>query len=477
MRSLGVPRERVPVAAGAAILALAALSLLLPSVPTTDPWGWIVWGREVAHLDLNTAIGGSPSWKPLPVLFTTPYSLAGGAVAPSLWLVTARAAGLVALLMAFRVAARLGGRGAGAVAVVGVALSGDFVRALAHGYTEPLMIALALGAVDRHQCGRRGQALALLFLSALGRPEGFVFLVGYGAYAAWREPRLWPRAAGLVLVAPALWLGGDWWGSGDPLHAEKVARAVSRGGPGIQRAELVPVLGPWLLALAVVGCALAWQRGRREPAALAALALGWVACVLGPTWDGSAASNRFLAPAVAAGCVLAGVGAAELVRRAPVRGRWRPALAAVLLVAALPLVVERAEGVENQVDGAEAQARAQGDLREAVAAALRNRDPGLLVLPGDLGWNEGALAWQLGVGLDRIGVLPLRHVRPDRLARAVDLSGRRGTPVYSMPRDLGQRVTLLAPFRGLSSVGAHRVRVRRLGGGDGWQAFRLARGY
>ncbi len=35
-------------------LALAALSLLLPSVPTYDPWAWIIWGREVAHLDLVT---------------------------------------------------------------------------------------------------------------------------------------------------------------------------------------------------------------------------------------------------------------------------------------------------------------------------------------------------------------------------------------------------------------------------------------
>jgi len=40
-----------------ASLALAALTLLLPSVPTTDPWGWIVWGRQVLHLDLNTVAG------------------------------------------------------------------------------------------------------------------------------------------------------------------------------------------------------------------------------------------------------------------------------------------------------------------------------------------------------------------------------------------------------------------------------------
>ena len=65
--------------AAAACVGLAAASLLIPSAPTTDPWGWIVWGREIAHLQLQTAIGGAPSWKPLPVLFTTPFSVFGGA--------------------------------------------------------------------------------------------------------------------------------------------------------------------------------------------------------------------------------------------------------------------------------------------------------------------------------------------------------------------------------------------------------------
>jgi hypothetical protein len=59
----------------AGCLALAAATLLIPSAPTTDPWGWIVWGREIVHLQFSTAIGGAPSWKPLPVLFTAPLSL------------------------------------------------------------------------------------------------------------------------------------------------------------------------------------------------------------------------------------------------------------------------------------------------------------------------------------------------------------------------------------------------------------------
>ena len=53
----------------AACLIVAAISLVEPSSPTYDPWAWIMWGREIAHLDLVTE--GGPSWKPLPILFTT----------------------------------------------------------------------------------------------------------------------------------------------------------------------------------------------------------------------------------------------------------------------------------------------------------------------------------------------------------------------------------------------------------------------
>ncbi len=58
-----------------ACLGLAALSLLGPSSPTYDPWAWIIWGREITHLDLTTTSG--PSWKPLPVFFTTSFALFG----------------------------------------------------------------------------------------------------------------------------------------------------------------------------------------------------------------------------------------------------------------------------------------------------------------------------------------------------------------------------------------------------------------
>ena len=96
-----------------ACVALAALSLLGPSTPTYDPWAWIIWGREVMHLDLSTGFG--PSWKPLPVALTTVFGLFGGA-APDLWMVAARAGALAGALFAFRLGRRLGGTAGGVVA-------------------------------------------------------------------------------------------------------------------------------------------------------------------------------------------------------------------------------------------------------------------------------------------------------------------------------------------------------------------------
>src|SRR4051795_8462136 len=73
----------------AACVVVAAVSLLVAHNPTYDPTAWLIWGREIVHGDLVTVSG--PSWKPLPVLFTTPFTLLGDTLAPLLWLVVARA--------------------------------------------------------------------------------------------------------------------------------------------------------------------------------------------------------------------------------------------------------------------------------------------------------------------------------------------------------------------------------------------------
>src|SRR6202043_3929000 len=76
-------------------LIVGGLSLLIPSTPSYDPWAWIVWGREIVHLKLHTT--GGPTWKPLPVIFTTLFAPFGQAE-PDMWLVIARAGAFAAVV-------------------------------------------------------------------------------------------------------------------------------------------------------------------------------------------------------------------------------------------------------------------------------------------------------------------------------------------------------------------------------------------
>ena len=169
-----------------ACLALATLAHVLPSAPTYDPWAWINWGREIVEADLDTRTG--PSWKPLPVLFTTPFALAGDEWAPELWLIVAQAGGLLAFAFTYRLAARLAGWPAGIIAAAGLVLADEFIRNFARGNSEGLLVALVLWAVERHLDGRRRDAFVLGFLAGLLRPELWPFLLLYGAWLMWREP-------------------------------------------------------------------------------------------------------------------------------------------------------------------------------------------------------------------------------------------------------------------------------------------------
>jgi hypothetical protein len=410
---------------GAVVVAsvvLAIVSLLAPSVPTTDPWGWIVWGRELAHLRLDT-VAGPPSWKPLPVLFTMPLSLSGAA-APAAWLMVARAGGALALWLGYRVASGLAGRPAGVVAAAALALSAGWLRGLAHGYSEGLAVALLLAAVECHLAGRRQLALGLGVLVSLSRPEVWPLVAIYGAVIVARNDRTrWSVIVALLAVSPLLWVLPDWWGSGNPLHAGSVARvnlvrAGAHPGIGLLRsgAGLLPT-PVWLGAFA--GVVLAARRREPTVLVLGLLAGAWIVLEAVATELGYPGSGRFLVLPAALACVLAGVGvvwAAQLVE-----GRARQIAVAIMLIAALPFAVARIATLPTAARQSVVRARFQLDLRRAVARA--GGAHGLLgrggpVLPDGLWWNAGALAWDLRVPLERITTLSdhrlatLRGVRP-----------------------------------------------------------------
>ncbi len=262
-----------------ACLALAGLSLLLPSQPAYDPMSWLVWGREIAHGDLDT--GGGSSWKPLPIVFTVafaPFSALDDSIPPALWMVVARAGALLALALAFRLAHRLAGGGpAGAVggtlAAAGLCLLPGWLQFAAHGSEAPWAVALMLWAVERHIDGARRAALVLGVLACLLRPELVPFL---GLYAAWlwfAEPRLRMLTIGLLVLGAVAWVVPDWIGSGHLLDGGRQARSEPvwslslADQPWLRALERAhEYAGPVveLLALAAVAAALVRRRSDRR---------------------------------------------------------------------------------------------------------------------------------------------------------------------------------------------------------------------
>ena len=325
-------------------LVLAALSLLRPYALAFDPMAWAVWGREVGRLALDTTSG--PSWKPFPVLFTTPFALFGGA-APALWLIVARAGGLLALAGVFALATRLGGRWAGVAAVAVMALSPWWAYNTALGNSEGLLAASVTWAIVAHLNGYRRGALALLTAASLMRPEVWPFLIGYGVWM-WRTDRRAVVLAGALVVL--LWFGPDVVGAGGALDASKTGRGIPS--PGSAKLADIPALAllgdtATLFTIpALIAALAAVVLGDRTIRLLAAGAAGWVAIVALMTTAGYAGNPRYLVAASAIGAALAGVGAVRLAGEVSRIGRGSrdeagspgaasAAIGALLLVAAV----------------------------------------------------------------------------------------------------------------------------------------------
>ena len=351
-----------------ACAALAALSLLAPWALAFDPQVWVAWGNDAFHGTLHTR--GGPTWKPLSVLGTTLLAPFDRAAEP-LWLVIARTGSLLALAGAGALASRLAGRTAGAVAVVVMALSPWWLLNGALGNSEGLLAAAVLGAVLAHLDGRHRAALALAAAAALLRPETWPFAGLYGLWL-WRERPERRRDAVLALaVIGAGWLLPDALGEEGLFAASSTARkTASEGSAQLAAVPFLAVLWDAVEQVGIVAApfaAAALAPRRRAPRALRAIALAAAAYVLiiaVSAQAGFAGNPRYLVPAVALLCVLAGAGVARLGRHAPLGAA---ALAVALAATSYGHVRDDLRSV-----GWRAQQRQQLDVAIERAGGLRS---------------------------------------------------------------------------------------------------------
>ncbi len=424
MRSSG---RRYPFICSTVVCVLLAVlsAAVLPTVPSYDPWSWISWGREVVDPHLGFVISGGPSWKPLPWFFTIVYALFGTAAAPTLWVITARAGGLLGLVAAYRLAARLVGGPRWAAVLAGVLAAGAVVVTqewfyyMFRGTSEPMLIACALWAIDRHLERRYGWAFVLGVALGLMRPEAWPLLIAYGAWLWWRSGSTRMRVLVVLglLSLPFFWFVPPWIGSGHPFLAASHA-ADYNGQLGAH--PFFTVLGRGLdiqtipvLVLGAVAVALAWLRSPRDrlTLSLGAGALVWWVVVVGMTLDGYPGLERFYLPAAGVTCVLAGVG---IVRVAEMLSRGRVVVAIGVVAALVALTIPFTGGRLNEARRQErvaSQAVTRLDQLSAAVAAVGGHARVYPCKSSFAAVNHGvqtALAWKLHVTLGRVGT-SMRH--------------------------------------------------------------------
>lgn len=414
--------------AAAVLAAAVAFTLTINFSPSFDAYGWLVWGRQTLDGTLNT--GAAPSWKPLAYLFTVPYALAGGHQ-PRLWMITSTAAAFAAPVFAARIAYRLTGPSpdrpyapwiAAVVAAGGVLGLGGYLHLILIASSDPMVIALCLGAVDLQLSGHPRIAFGLAVLASLGRPEVWPFAAVYTVWL-WRSTprmRVW-LIVGAVIV-PAGWFLIPAFTSKSPFIAGKLALGFKDRLRGDKLEGTVTRFlnnAPWpveILWLAAIVVAVIDRD--RTVLVLAGAAVAWVLVEWAFALHGWPAVPRYLLEPAALLTVLA----AALIGRAFAMPRGSPLITrlvapvavVVFAVAIFPFVRDRAREAHRLINAAHGFTRAIDELHDIVVAdggrhaVLRCGRPVTFV------GYESTLAWELGLNVGQVGHRPPRAIHGGR---------------------------------------------------------------
>jgi hypothetical protein len=389
--------------------------------PSYDAYGFLVWGHQTLHLTLD--LGGAPSWKPLPYLFTVPYALVGH-YALDLWMITVTAAALGGSVFAGRIAYRIvgdepGRRNAAIVAAVvaGAAVLGleDYFHYILSAQSDPMIVTACLAGIDSYLCGRYRWAFAFGVLASLGRPEAWPFLGLYTLWAWRRVPSMrWMLYGGVAVIA-FMWFGVPTITNHRPLVAGQLAQGSPRELKQnkvigtIDRFTEIQYLTLWLAALLAI--VIAVVRRNRVVLLLAAGSAAWVVVEIAFALHGWPALSRYMFEPAAVAGVLGGVAVGWILADLPRVRRGLPQWAGIPVVAVI---------VASLVPGAIARAHAEHvDIRhERERTAMINMlNTTLLVLggyPHILRCGEAVtnvefvsvLAWQMQLDVGFVGHRP-----------------------------------------------------------------------
>lgn len=413
--------------------ALAALSLIVMRGSVAyDPYSWLIWGREIAHLDLDTRTGAT-AVKPLPMVVTTIFAWTGTAE-PAIWLWIARAGALFMFGATFRLAWRWRGVPAGIIAVLGLFVSNWLIGYLfMRGMSEPMAAGFTVAAVDAFLMRKHRWAIGCLIASAYLRAEGWPILLVYLVWLAW--PHGWVRrgvAAAIGIFVPVSWFLFDVFGAHQFFRSAEAAQHQSQGGPLLSRYPGIatftetrklasaPVVVLFVLAL-VIAIVVWWRSGHTlRPLDLTpefvvtGVALVWIVvdAVLAQGRFATGAP-RYLLPAEALACVAAGWLVVDafggLGRRWPAFGRPLVAgVSAVLLFAAV-MAPSLDRGIRQVRLG-----RQLGQQYRALAARLtavldRDGGRGAVVSCGPVSTSQfevPLVAWQLQIPIADVSTHP-----------------------------------------------------------------------
>jgi hypothetical protein len=507
-------------------LLLALVSLHWPSTPSYDPWSWLIWGREIFHaitgsgpqVDAALHITGGSSWKPLPVIFTTVFALFGSAQ-PNLWLLVARAGAALTVLLSVKLTVRITwglvtqsragarlaeqsrlGRAvaitpavfAGAAALICASFTKSYPGNMLLGYSEGVMTAAFLIAVERAWDGHHRQAFALGIVPCLDRPEVWPIWALYGLWLLWKDRRSWPLVIGLGLLMLCLWGVPQKLGGGSltglvthPQHNRSHKSAANASFPFWT--ELSKTLRPLVIArleiaslvlIAGTGYLLARTRRQlgswadavqRHAAATAAALAGlfgflWWLGISAETQAGFAGNPRYAVIGAMliciSGCAAYGwacIGLAALVERGLrwLRRRsrlgygspggqfiWVSAAATVVVLVVFALVPERFTTTMPTISSIRYEMRYQAELRERYAWLVRDAGgPQKVMRCGSVMTNNfevTMLAWYLQTPINYVQALakiPKVEPGPNTVVQAATSSGAPVEPTREFMRD------------------------------------------